>query len=129
MIDAMYPGDSPLVLDLSIWVNREYQAQVAKYLAEHRHPLVVRRGGSESRNTVLEFKKPDGSTVDLEDVQAWWNPRHPENPMPAVAEDEELEVFTQWSELLSTLHSMCLYTRMPSLNTKGSAPHRLIFNQ
>lgn len=123
MIDAMYPGDSPLVLDLSIWVNREYQAQVAKYLAEHRHPLVVRRGGSESRNTVLEFKKPDGSTVDLEDVQAWWNPRHPENPMPAVAEDEELEVFTQWSELLSTLHAteavITGYTLESDLMTSG----------
>lgn len=54
---------------------------------------------------VLEFKKPDGSVVDLEDVQAWWNPRHPENPMPAVAEDEEIEVFAQWSELLTTLHA------------------------
>lgn len=105
MIDVMYPGDSPLVLDLSIWVSRKYRTQVAKYFAEHRHPLVIRREGSESRNTVLEFKKPDGSTVDLEDVQAWWNPRHPENPMPAVAEDEEIEVFAQWSELLTTLHA------------------------
>lgn len=25
--------------------------------------------------------------------------------MPAVAEDEEIEVFTQWSELLTTLHA------------------------
>lgn len=105
MIDLMYPGDFPLVLDLSIWVNRKYRTQVAEYLAEHRHPLVIRREGSESRSTVLEFSKPDRSAVDLEDVQAWWNPRHPENPMPAVSEDGELEVFAQWSELLSTLHA------------------------
>lgn len=58
MIDAMYPGDSPLVLDLSIWVNRKYRTQVAKYLAEHRHPLVIRSAGSESRYSVIEFKKP-----------------------------------------------------------------------
>lgn len=105
MVDVMYPGDSPLVLELSVWVNREYRTQVAGYLAEHRHPLVIRSAGSESRSAVLEFSKPDGSAVDLEDVQVWWNPRHPENPMPAVPEDEELEVFTQWSELLSTLHA------------------------
>lgn len=105
MIDVMYPGDSPLVLDLSIWVNRKYRTQVGKYLAEHRHPLVIRREGSESRNTVLEFSKPDGSAVDLEDVQAWWNPRHPENPMPAVPEDEEVVVSAQWCGLLSTLYA------------------------
>lgn len=105
MVEVMYPGDSPLVLDLSIWVNRKYRTQVAEYLMEHRHPLVIRREGSESRNTVLEFSKPDGSAVDLEDVQAWWNPRHPENPMPAVAEDEEIEVFAQRRALLTTLHA------------------------
>lgn len=105
MVDVMYPGDFPLVLDLSVWVNRKYRTQVAKYLTEHRHPLVIRSAGSESRSVVLEFKKPDGSTVDLEDVQVWWNPRHPENPMPAVAEDEEIEVFAQWSELLTSLHA------------------------
>ena len=105
MIDVMYPGDFPLVLDLSVWVNRKYRTQVAEYLAEHRHPLVIRSAGSESRYSVLEFKKPDGSAVDLEDVQAWWNPRHPENLMPAVAEDEEIKVFAQWSELLTTLHA------------------------
>lgn len=105
MIDVMYPGDSPLVLDLSVSANREYRTQVAEYLAEHRHPLVIRSAGSESRSVVLEFKKPDGSVVDLEDVQVWWNPRHPENPMPAVAEDEEIEVFAQRSELLTTLHA------------------------
>lgn len=105
MIDVMYPGDSPLVLDLSVWANREYRSQVAEYLAEHRHPLVIRSAGSESRSVVLEFKKPDGSVVDLEDVQVWWNPRRPENPMPAVAEDEEIEIFAQWSELLTTLHA------------------------
>lgn len=105
MIDVMYPGDSPLVLDLSVWANREYRTQVAEYLAEHRHPLVIRREGSESRNTVLEFSKPDGSAVDLEDVQAWWNPRRPENPMPAVPEDEEVVVSAQWCGLLSTLYA------------------------
>lgn len=105
MVEVMYPGDSPLVLELSVWANRKYRTQVAEYLAEHRHPLVIRREGSESRNTVLEFKKPDGSVVDLGDVRAWWNPRHPENPMPAVAEGEEMEVFAQWSELLTTLHA------------------------
>ena len=105
MIDVMYPGDFPLVLDLSIWVNRKYRTQVAKYFAEHRHPLVIRSAGSESRSTVLEFQKPDGSVVEWADVQAWWNPRHPENPMPSVAEDEEIEVFAQWSELLSTLYA------------------------
>lgn len=105
MVEVMHPGDSPLILNLSIWVNRKYRTQVAEYLAEHRHPLVIRREGSESRYAVLEFKKPDGSAVDLEDVQAWWNPRHPENLMPVVAEDEEIEVFAQWSELLTTLHA------------------------
>lgn len=105
MIDAMYPGDSPLVLDLSVRANREYRTQVAEYLAEHRHPLVIRREGSESRSAVLEFKKPDGSAVDLEDVQAWWNPRHPENLMPAVPEDEEVVVSAQWCGLLSTLYA------------------------
>lgn len=105
MVDVMYPGDFPLVLDLSVWANREYRTQVAEYLAEHRYPLGIRSAGSESRSAVLEFSKPDGSAVDLEDVQAWWNPRHPENLMPAVPEDEELEVFTQWSELISTLHA------------------------
>lgn len=105
MVDVMYPGDSPVVLDLSIWVNRKYRTQVGKYLAEHRHPLVIRREGSESRSTVLEFKKPDGSAVDLEDVQAWWNPRHPENLMPAVLEDEEVVVSAQWCGLLSTLYA------------------------
>lgn len=105
MVDVMYPGDFPLVLDLSVWVNRKYRTQVAEYLAEHRHPLVIRREGSESRSTVLEFQKPDGLAVEWADVQAWWNPRHPENLMPAVPEDEEVEVFTQWSELISTLHA------------------------
>lgn len=105
MVDVMYPGDFPLVLDLSVWANREYRTQVAEYLAEHRYPLGIRSAGSESRSAVLEFSKPDGSAVDLEDVQAWWNPRHPENLMPAVPEDEELEVSTQWSELISTLHA------------------------
>jgi hypothetical protein len=105
MIDVMYPGDSPLVLDLSIWVNRKYRTQVAEYLAEHRSPLVIRREGSESRSAVLEFKKPDGSAVDLEDVQAWWNPRHPENLMPAVPEGEEVVVSAQWCGLLSTLYA------------------------
>lgn len=105
MIDVMYPGDSPLVLDLSVWANREYCTQVAEYLAEHRHPLVIRSAGSESRSVVLEFKKPDGSVVDLEDVQVWWNPRHPENPMPAVPEDEEVVVSAQWCGLLSTLYA------------------------
>lgn len=123
MIDVMYPGDSPLVLDLSVWANREYRTQVAEYLAEHRHPLVIRREGSESRSTVLEFKKPDGSVVGLEDVQAWWNPRHPENPMPAVPEDEEVEVFAQWSELLTTLHAaeavIAGYTLECDLMTSG----------
>ena len=33
MIDVMYPGDSPLVLDLSVRANREYRTQVAEYLA------------------------------------------------------------------------------------------------
>lgn len=56
MIDVMYPGDFPLVLDLSVWVNRKYRTQVAEYLAEHRHPLVIRSAGSESRYSVLEFK-------------------------------------------------------------------------
>lgn len=105
MVDVMYPGDFPLVLDLSVWVNRKYRAQVAKYLTEHRHPLVIRREGSESRSAVLEFKKPDGSAVNLEDVQAWWNPRHPENLMPAVPEDEEVVVSVQWCGLLSTLYA------------------------
>lgn len=105
MVDVMYPGDFPLVLDLSVWVNRKYRTQVAEYLAEHWHPLVIRREGSESRNTVLEFSKPDGSAVDLEDVQAWWNPRRPENPMPAVPEDEEVVVSAQWCGLLSTLYA------------------------
>lgn len=105
MVDVMYPGDFPLVLDLSVSANREYRTQVAEYLAEHRHPLVIRREGSESRRTVLEFRKFDGSVVEWADVQAWWNPRHPENPMPAVAEDEEIEVFAQRSELLTTLHA------------------------
>ena len=105
MIDVMYPGDSPLVLDLGIWVNRKYRTQVGKYLAEHRHPLVIRSVGSEPRSAVLEFKKPDGSAVDLEDVQAWWNPRHPENLMPAVPEDEEVVVSAQWCGLLSTLYA------------------------
>lgn len=123
MVDVMYPGDFPLVLDLSVWANREYRTQVAEYLAEHRHPLVIRREGSESRSAVLEFKKPDGSAVDLEDVQAWWNPRHPENPMPSVAEDEEVEVFAQWSELISTLHAaeavITGYTLESDLMTSG----------
>lgn len=105
MVDVMYPGDFPLVLDLSVWANREYRTQVAEYLAEHRHPLVIRLEGSESRRTVLEFRKFDGSVVEWADVQAWWNPRHPENPMPAVAEDEEIEVFAQRSALLTTLHA------------------------
>ena len=123
MIDVMYPGDSPLVLDLSIWVNRKYRTQVAEYLAEHRLPLVIRSAGSESRSTVLEFQKPDGSVVDLEDVQVWWNPRHPENPMSAVAEDEEVDVFAQWSELLTTLHAaeavITGYTLDSDLMTSG----------
>ena len=123
MIDVMYPGDSPLVLDLSVWANREHRTQVAEYLAEHRHPLVIRSAGSESRSVVLEFKKPDGSVVGLEDVQVWWNPRHPENPMPAVAEDEEIEVFAQWSELLTTLHAaeavIAGYTLESDLTTVG----------
>lgn len=123
MIDVMYPGDSPLVLDLSVWANREYRTQVAEYLAEHRQPLVIRSAGSESRSVVLEFKKPDGSAVDLEDVQVWWNPRHPENPMPAVAEDEEIEVFAQWSELLTTLDTaeavITGYTLESDLMTSG----------
>ena len=105
MVDVMYPGDFPLVLDLSVWVNRKYRTQVAEYLAEHRHPLVIRSAGSESRSTVLEFQKSDGVAVEWADVQAWWNPRRPENPMPAVAEDEEIEIFAQWSELLTTLHA------------------------
>jgi hypothetical protein len=83
MVDVMYPGDFPLVLDLSVWVNRKYRTQVAEYLAEHRHPLVIRSAGSESRSTVLEFQKSDGVAVEWADVQAWWNPRHPENLMPA----------------------------------------------
>lgn len=78
MVDVMYPGDFPLVLDLSVSANREYRTQVAEYLAEHRHPLVIRREGSESRRTVLEFRKFDGSVVEWADVQAWWNPRHPD---------------------------------------------------
>ena len=105
LIDVMYPGDSPLVLDLSVWANREYRTQVAEYLAEHRHPLVIRREGSESRCTVLEFQKPDGLAVEWADVQAWWNPRHPENLMPAVPEDEEVVVSAQWCGLLSTLYA------------------------
>lgn len=105
MIDVMYPGDSPLVLDLSVWANPEHRTQVAEYLAEHQHPLVIRREGSESRYTILEFRKFDGSVVEWADVQAWWNPRHPENLMPAVPEDEEVVVFAQWRKLLSTLYA------------------------
>ena len=105
MVDVMYPGDFPLVLDLSVSANREYRTQVAEYLAEHRHPLVIRREGSESRRTVLEFRKFDGSIVEWADVQAWWNPRHPENLMPAVPEDEEGVVSAQWCGLLSTLYA------------------------
>lgn len=105
MVDVMYPGDFPLVLDLSVWANREYRTQVAEYLAEHRHPLVIRLEGSESRRTVLEFRKFDGSVVEWADVQAWWNPRHPENLMPAVPEGEEVVVSAQWCGLLSTLYA------------------------
>lgn len=123
MVDVMYPGDSPLVLDLSVWANREYRTQVAEYLAEHRHPLVIRREGSESRSTILEFRKFDGSVVEWADVQAWWNPRHPENLMSAVPEDEEVVVSAQWCGLLSTLYAaeavIAGYTLESDLMTVG----------
>lgn len=54
---------------------------------------------------MLEFQKSDGVAVEWADVQAWWNPRRPENPMPAVAEDEEVVVSAQWCGLLSTLYA------------------------
>lgn len=104
MVDVMYPGDEPLILPLSVWVNRKYRTQVAEYLAEHPYSLIIRCSGSESQSAVLEFRKPDGSAVELSDVQAWWNPRHPKNLMPAVVEDEEIEAFTQWSDFMDTLY-------------------------